>query len=87
MLKVIYPFADLQDNNYVYNVGDVFPRQGAQSMSPDRLHELLTDENRLHKPLIEIVNADTDANVVEDIVDNEEVKPARKKRGKKNEHN
>ena len=49
--RVIYPFRDLQDNNYVYRVGDIFPREGA-IVSKDRFAELKTDKNKIGKPLI-----------------------------------
>ena len=49
--KVIYPFRDLQDNNYVYKEGDIFPRDGAE-VSKDRFAELKTDKNKIGKPLI-----------------------------------
>lgn len=70
MFEVICSFTDLQDNRHIYSVGDVYPRQGYQP-DKNRIEELTTDNNRLHKPLIR----------------NTEVRPARKKRGKKNENN
>ena len=72
MFEVICSFTDLQDNRHIYSVGDVYPRQGYQP-GKNRIEELTTDNNRLHKSLIK--NTDT------------EVRPARKKRGKKNENN
>ena len=39
MYKVIKLFADLQDNNHVYEVGDIFPREGLK-VSEARLAEL-----------------------------------------------
>ena len=50
--KVIKHFTDLQDNNYAYDEGDIFPREGMKVL-PDRLRELATDENRRGIPLIE----------------------------------
>lgn len=52
--KVIKYFTDLQDNEYAYNVGDPFPREGL-TVSKERLTELSTDNNRQNKPLIERV--------------------------------
>lgn len=49
--KVIVSFTDLQDNNYRYHTGDIFPRVGVK-VSQERLDELLTDKNRRHKPMI-----------------------------------
>lgn len=51
MYKVIESFADLHDDNHVYQVGDVFPREGVE-VSEDRIRELATSANKLHMPLI-----------------------------------
>jgi len=56
--KVIKAFADLQDCNHPYYVGDEYPRKG-YSPSPERVDELLTDKNRIHKPLIQLVKEST----------------------------
>lgn len=50
--KVIKYFTDLQDNNYEYNIGDVFPHEGL-IVTDERLKELSTNENRQGVPLIE----------------------------------
>ena len=52
MYRVIKYFADLQDNNFAYNVGDEYPRKGV-SVLPSRIRELATDKNRQGVPLIE----------------------------------
>lgn len=52
MYKVIEKFADLQDYNYVYEKGDMYPRQG-YIPSDKRIEELSTKKNRLRTPLIE----------------------------------
>ena len=54
MHKVIKYFTDLQDNNHAYNVGDVFPREGAKA-SEERLAELSGKNNKQGAPLIEKV--------------------------------
>lgn len=51
MFKVIKRFVDLQDDNHVYDVGDRFPRRGIR-VSPERLQELLSSDNRRGIPLI-----------------------------------
>ena len=51
MYKVIERFADLQDSNHVYEVGDTFPRKGLE-VSDERLAELAGVHNKQHKPLI-----------------------------------
>ena len=54
MYKVIIRFKDLQDDNYVYNVGDEFPRKGAKA-TKKRINELASSANLRKKPLIEKV--------------------------------
>lgn len=49
--KVLKHFTDIQDNNYAYNEGDMYPREG-MSVLPSRLRELATDENRQGVALI-----------------------------------
>lgn len=51
MYKVIKLFTDLQDDGYVYNVGDKFPRDGAK-VDEDRIAELAGSKNRQGSPLI-----------------------------------
>ena len=52
MYKVIESFTDLQDNNYVYYVGDTFPHNGVD-VDAGRIAELASDKNRRGVPLIE----------------------------------
>lgn len=52
MYKVIKRFKDLQDDNYVYNTGDLFPREGLV-VSEDRINELLSSSNLIGEPIIE----------------------------------
>lgn len=62
MYKVIKRFHDLQDATktksgkvyHKYNVGDVFPRDGAEA-SEERLAELAGSDNKQGVPLIELV--------------------------------
>ena len=54
MYRVIKYFTDLQDNRYAYNVGDEFPHDGIE-VSPKRLEELSTGNNKRGIPLIEKV--------------------------------
>ena len=51
MYKVVKLFKDLQDNEYLYNVGDEFPRSGL-SVTAERLAELAGSKNRQRQPLI-----------------------------------
>lgn len=52
--KVIKLFTDLHDNDYLYNVGDTFPRKGI-SVTEERIAELSGSDNKQHAPLIEKV--------------------------------
>lgn len=69
MYKALTTFTDLQDNNYRYQAGDTFPRKGLK-VSDERIAELLSDNNRRHKPVIEEIPEEPKK---------EEVKPAPKK--------
>lgn len=51
--RVICTFADLQDSDYVYRVGDNYPR-GNTKVAKERIEELLGSRNKIGKPLIEI---------------------------------
>ena len=54
MYKVIKYFTDLQDHDYPYHAGDIFPRSGME-VTEKRLLELSTNANRRNMPLIEKV--------------------------------
>jgi len=54
MYEVIHYFTDLQDNEYPYNVGDIFPRDGL-AVSEKRIKELSGSNNKQYKPLIKLV--------------------------------
>ena len=47
-------FRDLKDNNRPYNAGDKYPREGL-TVTPERLAELASANNKQHTPLIEEV--------------------------------
>ena len=74
MYRVLHFFHDLQDNNYVYNPGDVFPHEGLQ-VSEERIAELSGPDNKQHKPLI--------AKVEEEPAEEEPKKAAPKRTAKK----
>ena len=57
MYKVIKSFTDLQDNNHLYNVGDIYPRQGFDVL-PSRIKELAGKKNRQGEPLIEEIETE-----------------------------
>lgn len=90
MYKAIANFVDLQDNNYKYQAGDNFPREGLE-VSKERIEELSTDANRRKAPVIELVpEVVIDEPVVKPIVEptvepaqKDVKKPAPKKGGRK----
>lgn len=58
MLKVIKSFTDNQDKGHLYNVGDLFPRDGLE-VSQERINQLSTSNNLQGVPLIkEIANVE-----------------------------
>ena len=56
MYTVIAPFADSADNNFIYGVGDKYPRAGFVA-SEARINELKSANNLRGYPLIRAVNA------------------------------
>ena len=52
MYRVIKAFVDLQDNNYKYDVGDTYPRNG-RNVLQSRINELASNKNLQKTPLIE----------------------------------
>ena len=55
MFKTIIKFVDLQDNNHIYNVGDIYPRKG-YNPSKKRVLELASKNNKRGKILIEEIS-------------------------------
>lgn len=56
MYKVIARFADLKDENHIYEIGDTYPRKGSKP-SEERIEELASDKNKIGIPLIKLVEA------------------------------
>ena len=54
MYKVIKKFADLEDRNHIYEVGDVYPREGSEP-TDERVAFLASDQNKLKTPVIQLV--------------------------------
>jgi len=52
MFRVIAEFADLQDDNHVYRVGDKYPHT-RRKVARKRIEELSSSNNKIGKPLIE----------------------------------
>ncbi len=65
MWSVIKLFIDLQDGNYEYQIGDVFPREGL-TVSEARIAELASDKNRRCTPLIKAVRTKKKATKTDD---------------------
>lgn len=51
MYEVVCRFADMQDGNHIYEVGDIFPRKG-KKVNKERIEELASDKNRIGMPII-----------------------------------
>ena len=60
MAKVIKSFFDLQDNNYEYKVGDIYPRKDYKPTKA-RIGELAGNKNKLGEALIEVEQPKEDA--------------------------
>lgn len=54
MYKAIERFKDLKDDNFVYNVGDKYPRKGKR-VSKARIAELSGSDNKRGRAVIEEV--------------------------------
>lgn len=52
MYKVLHYFTDLQDSDYAYHEGDIFPHEGLE-VAPERFEELASTRNKQGKILIE----------------------------------
>lgn len=49
---VVYDrFKDLEDNDYIYEKGDIYPREGLET-SKERVKELSTKKNKIGEILI-----------------------------------
>ena len=52
MYRVIKAFVDLQDNNYKYDVNDIYPRKGLNVLQ-SRINELASNKKLQKTPMIE----------------------------------
>lgn len=59
MYKVVYGFADLQDDNHIYSVGDGYPRTGYVP-TPERVLELEGANNKIGRQLISKIESSDD---------------------------
>ena len=51
MYKVVHNFHDAQDGDYLYQIGDTYPRNGVEA-TLERATELMGDNNNIGLPLI-----------------------------------
>lgn len=51
--EVIKDFSDGKDKNKKYKVGDPFPQPANKKISPERLKELASSNNKLGQPVIQ----------------------------------
>jgi hypothetical protein len=81
--RVICAFNDILDNSFLYSIGDTYPRKGMYP-AEGRIQELMSGDNRQGKPLIEPIaeNVKNTENSAADV----DVKPLKRKRGKKNDN-
>jgi len=75
MYKALVLFRDTQDDGYVYQPGDTFPRKGF-TPSKERIESMLSSNNKQGKPVIEAVA------VVEESAEEPKTDQAPKKRGR-----
>ena len=57
---VIHSFKDLQDDNYIYQVGDFYPRKDIKDISDDRIQELSGVNNKIGKSLIKAIEIESE---------------------------
>lgn len=55
MYKALSYFTDLQDGNFAYKAGDIYPRNGYKP-TQERIKELSTDANKRNVPVIVEIN-------------------------------
>ena len=79
MHLVVSEFKDLEDNEHIYNVGDIYPREGIniEDIDSKRIKELSTKKNKIGKVLIQEIkeeNFEEDEYIEELAKDNKEEK-------------
>ena len=70
--EVIHRFKDSEDNNHIYKVGDIYPREGLEP-TKKRIKELSTDKNKIGEVLIKKVEEEAEEVVEEKAEEAEEV--------------
>lgn len=85
-------FTDLQDNNFEYHAGDIYPRQGYEPTA-ERIAELSSDANKRKRPVIAAIEEDKQEDIpdapevpeaegTEDVSTTEPVEPKKKRKGR-----
>lgn len=77
-MKVLEFFTDLQDNNYPYNAGDTYPREGYKP-SAKRIDELATDKNVRKHPIIQLDEGEVVPEVIPEVEETEK-QPTKKRK-------
>lgn len=49
---VLHDFKDLQDRDIVYIKDEIYPKRADSDISEERIQELMSDQNKIGKPLI-----------------------------------
>ena len=81
--EVLEYFTDLQDNDYEYNVGDVYPHEG-YTPTDKRINDLVSDNNVRKHPIIKAIPEKTEsAEIVETSAVEETAEEKPKKRRKR----
>lgn len=64
MYRVVRKFKDLEDNNFIYREGDIYPRaeKNIEEISKERIKALSTKKNKIGEVLIEEIKDDKNAN-------------------------
>lgn len=57
MYQVVSKFKEQKHDGHVYEVGDIYPKEGSKATKA-RLEELSTTKNKYNKPFIEEVEKD-----------------------------
>lgn len=75
MFIVVSRFKDLTDNEFEYNIGDIFPRKekSMEDISKERLEELTTDKNKKKTILIKEINVEKNTTLDVDKKENSKV--------------
>lgn len=65
--RVIEYFTDLQDKNFAYNSGDIYPRKGYKP-TEERIQALLSDNNVRKRPIIKAKTAEQETEKIAETV-------------------